>query len=78
LRVCLKSVEEQLALIRRGGRVYSSRNWWRSSSAASCCVSAGFDPTAPDLHLGHTVLSMLRQFQELGHQVIFLIGDFTG
>ncbi len=42
-------------------------------------VKAGFDPTAPDLHLGHTVLlNKLRQFQELGHQVIFLIGDFTG
>jgi len=42
-------------------------------------VKAGFDPTAPDLHLGHTVLiQKLRHFQELGHQVIFLIGDFTG
>lgn len=42
-------------------------------------IKAGFDPTAPDLHLGHTVLlNKLRQFQALGHQVIFLIGDFTG
>lgn len=42
-------------------------------------VKAGFDPTAPDLHLGHTVLiNKLRQFQELGHEVLFLIGDFTG
>ena len=42
-------------------------------------VKAGFDPTAPDLHLGHTVLiNKLRHFQELGHQVLFLIGDFTG
>ena len=42
-------------------------------------VKAGFDPTAPDLHLGHTVLlNKLRQFQDLGHHVIFLIGDFTG
>jgi len=42
-------------------------------------VKAGFDPTAPDLHIGHTVLlNKLRQFQDLGHQVIFLIGDFTG
>ena len=42
-------------------------------------VKAGFDPTAPDLHLGHTVLiQKLKHFQELGHQVIFLIGDFTG
>ncbi len=42
-------------------------------------IKAGFDPTAPDLHIGHTVLlNKMRQFQELGHQVIFLIGDFTG
>ena len=42
-------------------------------------VKAGFDPTAPDLHLGHTVLlNKMRQFQDLGHEVIFLIGDFTG
>ncbi|MGH8115283.1 MAG: tyrosine--tRNA ligase, partial [Rhodanobacteraceae bacterium] len=42
-------------------------------------VKAGFDPTAPDLHLGHTVLlNKMRQFQDLGHTAIFLIGDFTG
>ena len=42
-------------------------------------IKAGFDPTAPDLHLGHTVLiNKLRQFQDLGHEVLFLIGDFTG
>ncbi|VAX14786.1 Tyrosyl-tRNA synthetase, partial [hydrothermal vent metagenome] len=42
-------------------------------------IKAGFDPTAPDLHLGHTVLiQKLRQFQQLGHRVMFLIGDFTG
>ncbi|MEE8242541.1 MAG: tyrosine--tRNA ligase, partial [candidate division NC10 bacterium] len=42
-------------------------------------VKLGMDPTAPDLHLGHTVvLHKLRQFQELGHEIIFLIGDFTG
>jgi len=42
-------------------------------------IKAGFDPTAPDLHLGHTVLiNKLKQFQELGHEVLFLIGDFTG
>ncbi|MBT5166002.1 MAG: tyrosine--tRNA ligase, partial [Nitrosomonadales bacterium] len=42
-------------------------------------IKAGFDPTAPDLHLGHTVLlNKLKQFQDLGHQVLFLIGDFTG
>ena len=42
-------------------------------------VKAGFDPTAPDLHIGHTVLiNKMRQFQELGHEVVFLIGDFPG
>src|SRR5882757_8918506 len=42
-------------------------------------VKAGFDPTAPDLHLGHTVLiNKMRQFQQMGHEVTFLIGDFTG
>ncbi|MDH3772178.1 MAG: tyrosine--tRNA ligase, partial [Nitrospirota bacterium] len=42
-------------------------------------IKAGFDPTAPDLHLGHTVLiQKLKHFQDLGHQVIFLVGDFTG
>ncbi|MCK5878045.1 MAG: tyrosine--tRNA ligase, partial [Candidatus Marithrix sp.] len=42
-------------------------------------IKAGFDPTAPDLHLGHTVLlNKLRQFQQLGHTILFLIGDFTG
>src|SRR5664280_2851263 len=42
-------------------------------------IKAGFDPTAPDIHIGHTVLlEKMRQFQELGHEVIFLIGDFTG
>ena len=51
----------------------------RLASGRPLRVKAGFDPTAPDLHLGHTVLlNKMRQFQELGHQVIFLIGDFTG
>ncbi|NOZ02575.1 MAG: tyrosine--tRNA ligase, partial [Deltaproteobacteria bacterium] len=41
-------------------------------------VKAGFDPTAPDLHLGHTVLlNKMKQFQELGHRVVFIVGDFT-
>ena len=49
------------------------------SASPSLRVKAGFDPTAPDLHLGHAVLlNKLRQFQELGHEVLFLIGDFTG
>ena len=51
----------------------------RLNSGRPLTIKAGFDPTAPDLHLGHTVLiNKLRQFQQLGHEVIFLIGDFTG
>ncbi len=51
----------------------------RLASGRPLRIKAGFDPTAPDLHLGHTVLiNKLRQFQDLGHQVVFLIGDFTG
>jgi tyrosyl-tRNA synthetase len=51
----------------------------RLTSGRRLRIKAGFDPTAPDLHLGHTVLiNKLRQFQELGHEVLFLIGDFTG
>lgn len=51
----------------------------RLASGRVLRIKAGFDPTAPDLHLGHTVLiNKLRQFQQLGHQVVFLIGDFTG
>ena len=48
-------------------------------SGKQLTIKAGFDPTAPDLHLGHTVLiNKLRHFQDLGHKVVFLIGDFTG
>jgi len=51
----------------------------RLTTGKSLRIKAGFDPTAPDLHLGHTVLiNKLRQFQDLGHEVLFLIGDFTG
>src|ERR687893_50028 len=51
----------------------------RLKQARPLRVKAGFDPTAPDLHLGHTVLlNKLRQLQLLGHEVLFLIGDFTG
>src|SRR5262249_48349245 len=51
----------------------------RRRGAKRLRVKAGFDPTAPDLHLGHTVLlKKMRQFQQQGHEVIFLIGDFTG
>ncbi len=73
--------EKQLELIRRGVDeiLVESELAERIRSGRRLRVKAGFDPTAPDLHLGHTVLiNKLRQFQQLGHEVIFLIGDFTG
>ncbi|MEG5264487.1 tyrosine--tRNA ligase [Pseudomonas sp. JDS28PS106] len=77
----MKSVEEQLALIKRGADelLVEAELAEKIKRGQPLRIKAGFDPTAPDLHLGHTVLiNKLRQFQELGHQVIFLIGDFTG
>lgn len=75
------SVEEQLALLARGTDeiLLKSELADRLKEGRPLRIKAGFDPTAPDLHLGHTVLlNKMRQFQQLGHQVIFLIGDFTG
>jgi tyrosyl-tRNA synthetase len=79
------SVEEQLAIIRRGAvEVLVETELAEKLRAAQKTgiplrIKAGFDPTAPDLHLGHTVLiQKLKHFQDLGHQVLFLIGDFTG
>ncbi|MBK3868727.1 tyrosine--tRNA ligase [Pseudomonas stutzeri] len=77
----MKSVEEQLSVIKRGADevLVESELVAKLERGEPLRVKAGFDPTAPDLHLGHTVLiNKLRQFQDLGHQVIFLIGDFTG
>lgn len=77
----MKSVEEQLALIKRGADeiLVEAELIEKLKRGQPLRIKAGFDPTAPDLHLGHTVLiNKLRQFQDLGHQVIFLIGDFTG
>ncbi len=77
----MKSVEEQLALIKRGAEevLVEAELVEKLKRGQPLRIKAGFDPTAPDLHLGHTVLiNKLRQFQELGHQVIFRIGDFTG
>ena len=77
----MATVEEQLALISRGADEIIQEDELREKLASGrpLRVKAGFDPTAPDLHLGHTVLiNKLRQFQVLGHEVIFLIGDFTG
>lgn len=81
----MKSVEEQRALIERGCAELISREDLEKKLKNAIekdeplIVKAGFDPTAPDLHLGHTVLlQKMRQFQQLGHTVHFLVGDFTG
>jgi len=78
-------VEEQLAYLKKGAAEIVKESELRSklersrASGKPLKVKAGFDPTAPDLHLGHTVLlRKLKHFQDLGHTVIFLIGDFTG
>lgn len=73
--------EQQLARIQRGTEeiIQVDELLERLKSGRPLRVKAGFDPTAPDLHLGHTVLiNKLKVFQDLGHEVIFLIGDFTG
>ncbi len=75
------SLPEALALIGRGADeiLKPEELEARLKLGRPLRVKAGFDPTAPDLHIGHTVLlNKMRQFQDLGHQVIFLIGDFTG
>ena len=75
------SVAEQLALIQRGtSEIFSEEELKKKLSRGKpLIVKAGFDPTAPDLHLGHVVLlRKLAHFQKLGHRVVFLIGDFTG
>ena len=74
-------VDEQLKTIRRGAsEIIDEKDLAKLlTTGKPLKVKAGFDPTAPDLHLGHTVLlNKMKQFQELGHEVIFLIGDFTG
>ena len=80
-----KPVEEQLAYIKKGSAEIIRESELRErleqslKSGKPMIVKAGFDPTAPDLHLGHTVLiRKLKHFQDLGHTVVFLIGDFTG
>ncbi|MEW6165452.1 MAG: tyrosine--tRNA ligase [Pseudomonadota bacterium] len=77
----MNDVESQLALIKRGAEELLVETDFveKLKSGRPLRVKAGFDPTAPDLHLGHTVLiNKLRHFQEMGHHVLFLIGDFTG
>jgi tyrosyl-tRNA synthetase len=77
----MTEANEALRIIQRGTEeiLLESELTERLKSGRRLRVKAGFDPTAPDLHLGHTVLiNKLRQFQDLGHEVLFLIGDFTG
>ena len=74
-------VQESLAIIRRGAEeiLVESELIEKLEAGRPLRIKAGFDPTAPDLHLGHTVLlNKLKQFQDLGHEILFLIGDFTG
>src|SRR6266852_5387059 len=76
----MSGLEQVLALLRRGAQeiLLESELIERLKSRKPLRIKAGFDPTAPDLHLGHTVLiNKLRQFQDLGHEILFLIGDFT-
>src|SRR5256886_4671206 len=79
------NLDEQLAYLTKGAeetiRVGELRSKLERSARTGkpLRVKAGFDPTAPDIHLGHTVLiRKLKHFQDLGHTVIFLVGDFTG
>jgi len=79
------NIDQQIALLRRGvGEILPDGGLRKKLELAASeqrplRIKAGFDPTAPDLHLGHTVLlEKLRQFQQCGHTVLFLIGDFTG
>lgn len=77
----MNSVSAALAIIKRGTDelIHEPELAERLSEGRPLKIKAGFDPTAPDLHLGHTVLvNKLRQFQDLGHEIMFLIGDFTG
>ena len=77
----MSQLQEALDIIGRGAEEIIKREDLeaRLKLGRPLRIKAGFDPTAPDLHLGHTVLlNKMRQFQDLGHQVIFLIGDFTG
>ncbi|HEV7823201.1 MAG TPA: tyrosine--tRNA ligase [Burkholderiales bacterium] len=77
----MATLTEQLDVIKRGcdELLVETELVEKLKTGRALRIKAGFDPTAPDLHIGHTVLiNKLRQFQELGHHVIFLIGDFTG
>ncbi|MCK4463462.1 MAG: tyrosine--tRNA ligase, partial [Candidatus Omnitrophica bacterium] len=81
----MKPLEEQLDIIKRGTVEIIQLGELKRKLEASIkikkplIIKAGFDPSAPDIHLGHTVLlRKMKHFQDLGHKVFFLIGDFTG
>ena len=77
----MSNIDESLLLINRGVDeiIHEQELIKKLERGKPLRIKAGFDPTAPDLHLGHTVLiNKLRHFQELGHHILFLIGDFTG
>ncbi len=77
----MTAIKEQIAELSRGTDEVLPESGLEAklSKGRPLIVKAGFDPTAPDLHIGHTVLiNKMRQFQEFGHEVVFLIGDFTG
>lgn len=77
----MPDIDSQMALIKRGAAEIINEEELRQKLAKGrpLRIKVGFDPTAPDLHLGHTVvMHKMRHFQELGHEIVFLIGDFTG
>jgi tyrosyl-tRNA synthetase len=77
----MTTIKEQIAELSRGTDEVLPEDGLETKlkQARPLIIKAGFDPTAPDLHIGHTVLiNKMRQFQQLGHDVVFLIGDFTG
>src|ERR1700723_3589230 len=77
----MTAIDEALEIIRRGTEeiLIEDELVEKLKLGRPLKVKAGFDPTAPDLHLGHTVLlNKMRQLQDLGHEIMFLIGDFTG
>ena len=81
----MKSVEEQFVYLKKGCVEIIQENELKAKLERAIKenkplrIKAGFDPTAPDIHIGHTVLiRKMKHFQDLGHDVIFLIGDFTG
>ena len=76
----MKNIEDQLAIIKRGCAeiIYEKELIDKLQKKSKLVIKLGLDPTMPDMHLGHTVvLNKLRQFQELGHEIVFLIGDYT-